>query len=49
MYEWQFDLDDKNVSYDDMESDNKTLLRLWDWGYTRILPPEKFELIKPFI
>lgn len=37
------------VEFDDMESYEKTLFRLWDWGYTRILPPEKFELIKPYI
>ena len=38
-----------DVDYDDMESYEKTLFRLWDWGYTRILPPDKFELIKPFL
>ena len=32
-----------------MESYEATLFRLWDWGYTRILPPEKFELIKDYI
>lgn len=37
------------VSVWDSESYEKTLFRLWDWGYTRILPPEKFELIKPYI
>ena len=37
------------VSYEDMESYESTLFRLWDWGYKRILPPEKFEIIKPFI
>lgn len=37
------------VDYDDMEDYNNTLYRLWDWGYTRILPPEKFEIIKPYI
>lgn len=37
------------VDFDDMESYKKTFFRLWDWGYTRILPPEKFEIIKPFI
>ena len=26
-----------------------TVLRVWDWGYTRILPEEDFELIKPYI
>lgn len=37
------------VKYEDMESFNATNNRFWDWGYTRILPPEKFELIKPYI
>jgi hypothetical protein len=37
------------VSYSDMEDYDTTLCRVWDWGYTRILPPEKLELIKPFI
>lgn len=37
------------VGYEDMESYEATLFRLWDWGYMRILPPDKFELIKPFI
>lgn len=33
----------------DMEPYEKTVCRLWDWGYTRILPKEKFEIIKPYI
>lgn len=37
------------VNYPDMESYEATLFRLWDWGYTRILPKEKFEIIKPYI
>ena len=37
------------VDWSDMESYKKTLYRLWDWGYTRILPPDKFEIIKPYI
>lgn len=27
----------------------KTLWRLWDWGYRRIIPAEDLELIKPFV
>ena len=42
--EYTFDVD-----FEDLEEYNKTLLRLWGWGYTRILPPEKFEIIKPYI
>lgn len=34
---------------DDMESYDKTVYRLWDWGYKNILPQEDFELIKPYI
>lgn len=26
-----------------------TLFRWWDWGYTRILPKELFEKVKPYI
>lgn len=37
------------VDYDDMEDYDKTLWRLWDWSYKRILPKEKFEIIKPYI
>jgi hypothetical protein len=37
------------VCFNDTEDYNATLKRLWDWGYTRILPPEKFEIIKPYI
>ena len=39
----------RSVFYDDMESYEETLFRIQDWGYTRILPKEKFELIKPYI
>jgi hypothetical protein len=37
------------VDHDDAEDYDKTLWRLWDWGYTRILPKEKFEIVKPYI
>lgn len=37
------------VDYDDMEDYSETLIRFWDWGYKRILPRDKFEIIKPFI
>ena len=32
-----------------IEDYDDTVNRFWDWGYTRILPPEQFELIKPYI
>lgn len=37
------------VDWLDIESYDKTLFRLWDWSYKRILPPDKFEIIKPYI
>lgn len=37
------------VDFDDMESYDETFHRFWDWGYTNILPKEKFEIIKPYI
>ena len=40
---------DKHSVFSYAEDYDKTLWRLWDWGYTRILPPDIFELIKPFI
>ena len=41
--------DQSEVAFADMEDWDATQARFWDWGYTRILPPEKFELIKPYI
>lgn len=38
-----------SIRYSDMEKVGRTLLRFWDWGYTRILPKDKFEMIKPYI
>lgn len=35
--------------YDCMEPYDRTLWRLTDWSYKRILPRDKFEIIKPFI
>lgn len=37
------------MSYDDIESYDRTLWRLWDWGYKHILPKDKYELIKGYI
>ena len=37
------------VNYSDMEDYFKTLFRFWDWGYKHILPPEKYEIVKPYI
>ena len=38
-----------DITYADMESYLKTVYRFWDWGYTRILPPDKFEKIQPYL
>ena len=37
------------VEYEDMKPYDNVWLNLFDWGYTNILPKEKFEIIKPFI
>lgn len=37
------------VDYDDEEAYEKTMWRLWDFGYKNILPKEKYEIIKEFI
>lgn len=37
------------IDYSDMESYDDTLYRWLDWGYENILPPDKFEIIKPYI
>ena len=53
IHRYQLDCIDKHVlwkvDYIDMESYDDTDIRLFDWGYTNILPEEKFEIIKPFI
>lgn len=40
---------ERKVDFDDMEHYDRTLFRFWDWGYTRILPPDKFEIIKDYV
>lgn len=37
------------VDYDDAESYDKTVFRLFDFGYENILPKEKYEIIKSYI
>lgn len=49
IYSYQLETVFYDVSYRDMEPFDKTCKRFWDWGYTRILPKEKFEIIKPYI
>ena len=40
---------DTKVNYDNMEDYNKTLFRLFDWGYNNIINKEDFKLIEPYI
>lgn len=37
------------VEYEDIEEYEKTLFRFWDWSDKRILPKEKYEIIKPYL
>lgn len=37
------------VNYCDMETFRETVFRLFDFGYTNILPKEKYEMIEPYI
>ena len=37
------------VNYDDKRGYTMTLLRFWDWGYKKILSPEKFQIIEKYI
>ena len=37
------------INTDRMEDYNKTLFRLWDWGYKRIVPKEIYNRIKDYI
>jgi hypothetical protein len=37
------------VDYSDMKTFNEVMFNIRDWGYTSILPQDKYELIKPYI
>lgn len=39
----------ETIDFNCMEYYDDTLFRLWDWGYKHIVPPETFEVIKPYI
>ena len=41
--------DMSKVDFDDTEDIARTIFRIWDWGYKRILPKDKLEIIKPYI
>lgn len=38
-----------DIDWSEMEFFDQTVKRFWDFGCTRILPKEKYELVKPFI
>ena len=39
-----FNHEEYAVGFNDMRDYDKVFNRIWDWGYTRILPKEKFEI-----
>ena len=41
--------EDIRVTYYDMEDYSKTYWRIFDWGYKKMLPADKYEIIKPYI
>lgn len=46
-----YNIEKDKVKYDDMRSIEHLTWRFWDWkwGPEDILPPDKYELVKPFI
>lgn len=36
------------ISYDVIEEYDATMKRFWDWTHKRLVPPDIFELIKPW-
>ncbi len=40
---------DEIYLFDSMESYNRTLFRLWDWGYKNIVSKENYDKIKEFL
>lgn len=53
IYEYHIDMIYKQkayeVDYNDMESFDETFKRYLDFGYTKILPKEKYEIIESYI
>lgn len=39
----------ERIKYNDEESYESTMFRVFDWGYKNILPPDKFEKVKMYI
>lgn len=49
---WVDDTEDYETAtmyIESMEDFDKTLFRLWDWGCTRIVPEDVYEVIKPYL
>lgn len=47
---WNGELnEDKLIEFDCMEDYNKTLLRLYDWGFKRIVSKDVYEKIKSYL
>ena len=40
---------DKRIDYGCIESYNKTLFNLFDWGYKNLVPRDVYKRIEPFI
>lgn len=49
IYQYRIKCNDPIVNYSDMEDYEKTLFRIGDWTYKKILPKEKYEIIKEYI
>lgn len=53
IHKYRMDMHRRNiepeVEYDDMEPIQVSNKRFWDWGYKRILPPDKFKIIEKYI
>ena len=43
------DTDINLIDFSVMESYNRTLFRLYDWGYKHIVPPDVYDRISPII
>lgn len=54
IYAYNLDMIEHNridavISFNNIASYYTVVFRLWDWGYKHIVPPEIFEVIKPYI
>lgn len=37
------------VTFYDIEDVTRTVWRFWDWNESQILPPDKYEIIRPYL